>query len=201
MYLTRRQRDVYHYIRRFIKKNGFSPTLEEICSGLGVSSLATVFKHLKNLEEKGVITRKWNHGRSIEIQAPLDIPRMMELPLLGFVAKGKPIEPSGNRRTVGVPEDYLRGTENFVLKVKDDSMQGDLFRRGDCLIVERRSIARNGEMVVAITGEDRVIVGRYREEKGRVFLIPGAVDSKPDLLCSGNIRVRGIVVGVLRRYD
>ena len=200
MYLTKRQRDVYNYIHRFIKQNGYSPSLEEISIGIGVSSLATVHKHLKSLEEKGIISRKWNHSRSIEIKTTFDYPNTVEVPLLGVVAAGEPIEAIEDRRTISVPQEFLRGRETFVLRVQGDSMIEEHIRDGDYIVVERRNVAENGEVVVALIDGREATVKRFYRENGHIRLQPENPTMKPLILPAERVQVRGIVIGLMRKY-
>lgn len=201
MYLTKRQREIYNYLRRYIRKNGYAPTLEEIAEGIGVVSLATVHKHLKNMERKGVIQREWNRGRSIELVSNQVQLQTVELPVLGMVAAGSPIEAIEERQWIAVPQELIKGRETFVLRVKGNSMIDEQIRDGDYIIVERRSIAENGEMVVAlINGREATVKKFYREDDGRVRLQPANPHLKPFLLEEEQVEIKGVVVGLLRKY-
>ncbi len=201
MYLTKRQRDIYNAIRRFIKKHGYSPSLEEICSDVGLSSIATVHKHLKNLEHKGVISRKWNRGRSIEIKTMMDLPGTLDLPLLGEISAGKPIQAPEKARTITVPLDLLRGRETFVLQVRGDSLRDEYLCTRDYLIVERRNTPENGELVVAQLEDQGIMVQRFFPENDYVRLQSDNPHKHPLLVPENKILIRGVVVGVLRWYD
>jgi repressor LexA len=200
MYLTKRQRDIYNCIYRFIKKHGYSPSLEEICSQVGVSSLATIHKHLHNLEQKGVIRRKWNKGRSIEIISPILYPDSVELPLLGEISAGKPIEPTEHTRTIGIPQEIVRSEESFLLRVKGDSLKDEYLRNGDYIIIERRTIPEQGEMVVAFVEEIGTLVRRFYREAEKIRFESENPKKKPVFVSEEHLRIRGAVVGVLRRY-
>ncbi|MBN1902561.1 repressor LexA [Candidatus Sumerlaeota bacterium] len=201
MYLTKRQRDIYNCIYRFIKKNGYAPSLEEICSRVGVSSLATIHKHLKNLEQKGVISRKWNKGRSIEINAPVLYPDAVELPLLGEISAGKQIEPTEHTRTIGIPQEIVSSEESFLLRVKGDSLKDEYLRDGDYLIIERRAVPEPGEMVVAFVENQGTVVRRFfRGEDDNIRLESENPKKKPVFVPEESLRIRGVIIGVLRRY-
>ena len=201
MYLTKRQREIYNYIRRYIKKYGFSPTLEEIAGGVGIASLATVHKHLINMQNKGVIQREWNKGRSIELVGEQVLVQTVELPVLGMVAAGSPIEALEDRQWLVVPQEFLRSRETFVLRVKGSSMSDEQMRDGDYIIVERRSTAENGEMVVAlINGTDATVKKFFREPDGNIRLQPAHPDLAPLILREEEVEIRGVVVGLLRKY-
>ena len=151
MILTKKQREVYDYIQGFIENRGYSPSLEEIAQGLGLRSLATVHKHVANLIEKGMLKRAWNRGRSIEISPTQEVRvQAIDIPLLGRVAAGFPLEAVETRSSLSVPEDMLGARETFALEVRGDSMIDEQIRNGDFVIVERRDTAENGETVVAL---------------------------------------------------
>ncbi len=200
MYLTRKQREVYNYINGYIKRKGYAPSLEEIGMGLGLSSLATVHKHLKNLESKGVIERKWNKGRSIELKGGYDYPNSVELPLLGVVAAGKPIEAIEDNQTISVPQEFLKGKENFVLKVKGDSMIDEQIKDGDFVVIERRNIAKNGDTVVALIRSEETTIKKFYRENDRIKLEPANESMSPLYYEEKDVEVKGIVIALLRKY-
>jgi repressor LexA len=203
MALTKRQREILDFIESFIQNSGYSPSFEEIAQFFGYRSLATVHEHLSNLERKGYIRRNYNESRSVE---PLETARpkvaATGLPLLGLVAAGYPIEAIEDNETIAVPEDMLAGAApHFVLRVRGDSMIDDQIRDGDCVVVEARETAENGEMVIALVGGDTATVKRfYRESDGRVRLQPSNENHAPQYYREDAVRVRGVVVGVIRKY-
>src|SRR5512132_365365 len=157
-YLTERQRDILQFIRDFQKQRGVAPTHREICDHFGFSSYGTVYKHLSLLEKKGLIRRDWNQKRGVELveQAESREPAagMRELPLFGYIAAGRPIDVDISDDTISVPEHLTARGENYVLKVRGDSMIDDGIFDGDLVIISRREQAYNGEMVVAnVNGE------------------------------------------------
>src|SRR5262245_39730604 len=154
MALTRRQRDVLEVIRTFIARHGYSPSLEEIGRALGLSSVATVHKHVSHLVEKGLVRRVWNQNRSIDL---VHAPRAAAdggaaLPLLGTIAAGWPLEAVPSEEEVAVPADMVPGGGRpaYVLRVRGDSMIDEQIRDGDFVVVEERPQARDGETVVAL---------------------------------------------------
>jgi repressor LexA len=201
MHLTRRQKEILDFLTRHIEKRGYAPTIEEIGDHFGLSSLATVHKHLTNLQEKGLIKRAWNRSRALEL-VPSEIKvRAVELPLLGKVAAGTPIEAVEASETIFVPEDMVGRKETYVLQVKGDSMIDEQIRDGDFVIVENRKSARDGEMVIALLEGDRVTLKKlYREGGGRVRLQPANARMKPIYVDQDDLRVQGVVIGVLRKY-
>src|SRR5438034_3169430 len=129
--LTKRQREILDYLNEFIQQHGYAPSLEEIGRRFGLSSLATVHKHLTNLQEKGLIKREWNRSRALELVPSQVKIKAVELPLMGRVAAGTPIEAVQSTETIFVPEDMLGRRETYVLQVKGDSMIEEQIRDGD----------------------------------------------------------------------
>ncbi len=203
MALTKRQKEILDFVASFVDARGYSPSFEEIADFFGYRSLATVHEHLSNLEEKGYIRKNYNESRSIELLDPDGGLRALELPLLGRVAAGEPIEAVEDRETLSVPEDMVPGGrgEHYVLRVRGDSMIDEQIRDGDYVVVESRDDARNGEMVIAlIDGESATMKKYYREGDGRVRLQPANPELSPIRVDEERIRVRGVVVGVIRKY-
>jgi repressor LexA len=201
MYLTKRQRQILDYIESFIESYGYSPSFEEIASHFGYSSLATVHEHLSNLEIKGLIRRNYNRSRSLEVVRSEAAPVAAELPLLGTVAAGLPIEAIEEQETIAVPHDMLRAGQNYVLRVRGDSMIDEQIRDGDFIIVNSRQTAENGEMVVALVNGDSATVKKFFLEKdGRVRLQPANPTMLPFYYDAGDIEIQGIVVAVIRKY-
>ena len=202
MFLTRRQKQLLDYLDTYLGTNGYAPTLEEIGAHLELSSLATVHKHLTNLEQKGLIRRKWNFSRAIELVQRQKAAGAVELPLLGYVAAGRPIEALEVADSFVVPEAFIRRQNTFVLRVKGDSMIDDGIWDGDYLVVEERPAAENGETVIALlNGRAEATVKRfYRGEDGCVRLVPANPTMEPLVVPDADVTVRGVVVAVLRKY-
>ena len=201
MPLTKRQKQILDYIRSFIDDQGYAPSFEEIAEAFGYSSLATVHEHLTNLERKGYIRKSFNESRSIEL--PLDDREpAIPLPLLGTVAAGHPIEAIEVQETLSVPPDMVRpGADNFVLRVSGDSMIEEHIQDGDYIVVSAQTTAPNGEMVVALVGNESATVKKlYREPGNRVRLQPANETMKPIIEPADNVSVQGVVVGVIRKY-
>jgi repressor LexA len=202
MPLTRRQKQILDHIGEYISDQGYAPSFEEIADAFGYSSLATVHEHLSNLERKGYIRKAYNESRSIELVQGDAVPGAVELPLLGEVAAGLPIEAIEHRETVLVPPDLLRKQgENYVLRVVGNSMIDEQIRDGDYIIVNSRPTAENGEMVVALVGGEAATVKKlYREPDGRIRLQPANPTMQPMYHDADEIQIQGIVVGVIRKY-
>ncbi len=198
--LTKRQREILDYLQEFIQQQGYAPSLEEIGRRFSLSSLATVHKHLTNLQEKGFIRRSWNRSRSVELLSARTGQRALELPLLGYVAAGLPIEAVATDETIAVPEDLARKRESYVLRVKGDSMIEEQIRDGDYVIVEDRKTADNGEMVIALVGGSDVTLKKYYREHDRVRLQPANPTMQPMIFEPGQVQIQGVVVGMMRKY-
>lgn len=202
MPLTKRQKEILDFLEGFLAENGYAPSFEEIARNFGYTSLATVHEHLENLKQKGYIRKSYNASRSLELVPSGSAAAAVELPLLGTVAAGYPIETIPDNETLAVPEDFLsRGGEHYVLRVKGDSMIDEQIRDGDYVIVNARKSANNGEMVVALVGGESATVKKfYREQGGRIRLQPANVTMPPMFYREHEVMVQGIVIGVIRRY-
>jgi repressor LexA len=198
--LTKRQREILDYLNEFIQQHGYAPSLEEIGRRFGLSSLATVHKHLTNLQEKGFIRRAWNRSRSVELIPTRTAGRTLELPLLGYVAAGAPIEAIATAETIAVPDNLVGKLDTYVLRVRGDSMIDEQIRDGDFVIVEDRRTAENGEMVIALVGGSDVTLKKFFRENGRVRLQPANPAMQPLVVDAGRVQIQGVVVGVMRKY-
>ncbi len=198
--LTKRQREILDYLTEFIDHNGYAPSLEEVGRRFSLSSLATVHKHLTNLQEKGFIKRAWNRSRSLEIVPTRGGARAIDLPLLGYVAAGAPIEAVVSAETVAVPEDLVGRTDTYALRVRGDSMIDEQIRDGDVVIVEDRKTADNGEMVIALLHGADVTLKKFYRDNGRVQLQPANEALKPLIVDASQVQIQGVVVAVMRRY-
>jgi repressor LexA len=197
--LTKRQKELYDFLEQYIAERGYAPTLEEIGEHFELSSLATVHKHLANLEEKGLIRRRWNFSRAIELTRNAKA-GAVALPLLGNVAAGKPIEALEGDDTFAVPEEFVRRNETFVLRVKGNSMIDDGIWDGDYVVVESRPTAENGETVVALVNGEATVKKFHREKGGRIRLMPANESMAPIIAREKEVEVRGVVVAVMRKY-
>jgi len=200
MTLTKRQKQLFDYIEGYIARHGFAPTLEEIGAHFRLSSLATVHKHLTNLERKGIITRQANLSRAIEVVQQQRRRRAVELPLLGRVAAGVPIEALENVDTIAVPEEFIRRQNTYVLRVVGNSMINDGIWDGDYIVVEERPVPNTGETVVAIINGEATVKRFYREKGGMIRLQPANDTLKPILAKAQDVTIRGVVVAVMRKY-
>jgi repressor LexA len=198
--LTKRQRQILDYLGDFIQQQGYAPSLEEIGQRFNLSSLATVHKHLTNLQEKGFIRRAWNRSRSIEIVPTRTGTRAIELPLLGYVAAGMPIEAVLSEDTIFVPEILAGKRDSYVLRVRGNSMIDEQICDGDFVIVEDRHTAADGETVVALVGGSEVTLKKLYREHDRIRLQPANPTMQPIYVASDRVQVQGVVIGIMRKY-
>lgn len=202
MPLTKRQREILTFLEGYAAEYGYAPSFEEIAEKFGYNSLATVHEHLSNLERKGYIRRSYNESRSIEILPSEAFAKAVELPMLGLVAAGAPIEAVSHHETLAVPQELVRrGGGHYVLKVRGMSMIDESIRDGDFVVVNERKAADNGEMVIALLQGNSATVKRlYRERDGRVRLQPANETMAPIWVHENDIAIQGVVVGVIRKY-
>jgi repressor LexA len=206
MAITRRQRELYDFISDFVQKNGYSPSFDEIREGMGLNSLATVHKHVTNLEKKGLLTRDYNRSRSIDLLPPkgrlkqaMSVNTTMVLPLLGRIAAGQPIEAVENPETISLA-DFVRSKEVFVLEVRGDSMQDEHIVSGDYVLVEKARTAHNGDIVVALVEGTDATLKRFYREGDNIRLQPSNANMQPIIVPATDVNVQGRVIGVLRKY-
>ncbi|MBI4421482.1 MAG: transcriptional repressor LexA [Gemmatimonadetes bacterium] len=202
MPLTRRQKHILDYLADSIQRNGYAPSFEEIAEHFSFSSLATVHEHLTNLERKGYIRRAHNESRSIEIVPPRGQAGATDLPLLGAVAAGEPIEAIASGETIAVPNDLIpRRGASYVLRVRGQSMIDEQIDDGDYVVVHGRNSADNGEMVIALVNGTSATVKRfYREPGGWIRLQPANDQVRPIRAHENDVLIQGVVVGVIRKY-
>ncbi len=200
MALTKRQKEILDFLKAFIDENGYSPSFEEICKAFGYTSLATVHEHVTNLARKGYIRKAERGRRSIEV--PPETEPSVPLPLLGTVAAGQPIEAVRDSETLAIPGEMIRkGSEHYVLRVSGESMIDEQIRDGDHIVVSARETAGDGEMVVALVRDEAATVKKlYRETGNRVRLQPANRDMEPIIEDAGDVRIQGVVVGLVRTY-
>jgi repressor LexA len=198
--LTRRQRQVYDTIRGFISRKGYSPSLEEIGAALGLSSVATVHRHVARLIEKGLLRKDANRSRSVEM-VEAEAPAAVSLPLLGIVAAGAPIEVFEDPETIAVPRDLVgRRRGSFVLRVRGDSMIDEQIRDGDYVVIESRPEAKDGEVVVAVVRGAETTLKKLQRKGDRVRLVPANAAMSPLDLPASEVEIRGVVRGLVRMY-
>jgi repressor LexA len=206
MAITRRQRQIYDFISEFVQKNQYSPSYEEIKQGMGLSSLATVHKHVTNLEKKHLLTRDYNRSRSIDLLPPkgrlkqaMSVNTAMVLPLVGRIAAGQPIEAVQNPETISLA-DFVRSKEVFVLEVRGESMQDEAILDGDYVLAEKTKTAHNGDIVVALVDTTDATLKRFYREGDKIRLQPSNAAMQPIIVPAASVEIQGRVIGVLRKY-
>ena len=199
---TRRQKEILEALRSLSAERGRPPTLAEIAGRAGLASSSTVHKHLELLEERGLLKRRRRgRRRGVDLLPAAQSGSAVEVPLLGRIVAGRPIETIAEQRAVALPRDLARGRRTYVLQVKGDSMVEEQILDGDYVVVEERAVPRNGEVVVALVDGREATLKTYRRDRGRVRLIPAHPSMKPIVVRPESLRVQGIVSGVLRRYE
>ena len=201
MALTKRQREIYDYICEFVDDRGYSPSLEEIGEHFGLASVATVHKHVHHLVDKGLLRKAWNRSRSLE-PVPEEGESAAEVPLLGTVAAGQPIEAiEDHSERIHIPSDMVRsGADTFALRVSGTSMIDDQICDGDIVVVESRQEARNGETVVALVRGQDATLKRFYRKGAQVKLVPANSEMQPIEVPAEDVLIRGIVRGLLRTF-
>ena len=200
MVLTPRQREIYEYISRFWETHGYAPTIAEIRAHFGLNSPATVHQLLSVLEREGLIRRIKHASRGIELVKAEASEAPCEIPLLGVVAAGQPIEAVLNHESVIIPPDMLGRRRTFALRVRGDSMIDEQIRDGDYLIVESRETAENGQTVVALVDGSDATVKRFYRESSQIRLEPANPAYQPIIKSAEQVHIQGIVIGVIRKY-
>jgi len=207
--LSKRQSEIYDFVLHYVDEHGYPPTVREIGEAVGLASPSTVHAHLANLERAGYLRRDPTKPRALEVtgrgRAPVPSAGRAEprvLPLVGEIAAGGPLLAEENvEEYLAVPEPLSRGGEEFLLRVKGESMVEAGILPGDYVVVHRQSTAQNGDVVVALAGDDEAAdeatVKRFFREDGRVRLQPE--NAALEALYPGHVKVLGKVVGVFRR--
>ena len=201
MKLTKRQKEILDFLSEFIEQNGYSPSMEEIAAHFHFASLNGVFKHLEALERRGHLHRDPNCARAIQLSSNTD-GGVRSIPLLGYVAAGKPIEAVSNPETLQITEYFLpRRNRHFVLQVKGESMIDAHIQDGDYVVVESRETAHAGDMVVALIDDENVTLKKYYPEGSQVRLQPANETLAPMFVDSERVKIQGVIVSVMRKYQ
>ncbi len=200
--LYKRQKEILEYIRDYIEKYSYSPTLSEIAEAMGVTSLATVHEHVQTLAKKGVLRRFEGAVRGIEIidEKVSNVLKGVELPILGYIAAGQPIMTfTDPNATVSVSSAMVSSKKRcYVLQVKGDSMIEDGILNDDYVIIEEQTEANDGDIVVALLDGSFATLKRYFKEPGRIRLEPANASMEP--IYATDVKIQGKCVGVIRRF-
>jgi repressor LexA len=205
MALTKRQKQVLDFIAGFLDENGYCPSFEEIARGLNLASLATVHKHISALETKSYLKRGFNQSRSLELtpkylqETRRARPAPIEIPLLGRIAAGAPVEAVEQKETLSFA-DFAGSGNTFALEVRGNSMIDDHICDGDMILLERDVEARDGDIVVALVAGSEATLKRIYREGDRVRLQPANAALKPIVVPARDVEIQGRLLAVLRRY-
>jgi repressor LexA len=200
VHLTKRQKEIFDFIRECIARDGYAPSLEEIGAEFGLSSVATVHKHVQNLVEKGLLRKAWNRSRSIELVGAEQGGASVQIPLLGAVAAGAPIQAIATAGGIDVPQAMVGSKPAFALVVQGDSMIDDHILDGDVVVLEARKAPRNGETVVALIRRDECTLKRFYLDGPEVRLVPANRRLAPMHFPAEDVEVQGVVIGLIRRF-
>jgi repressor LexA len=208
MALTKRQKQVLDFIAGFVDENGYCPSYDEIAKGLDLASLATVHKHISVLETKNYLKRGFNQSRSLELtprylqeqRRTKPVVRSLEIPLLGRIAAGSPVESIAQSEVLNFA-DFAGSGNNYALEVRGNSMIDDHICDGDLILLERVTQARDGEIVVALVGGSDTTLKRFYREPGDIIrLQPANTALKPILVPAAEVQIQGRLLAVLRKY-
>ena len=200
MAITRRQKEVLDFIRNFVERCGYSPSFEEIAHGLDLSSLATVHKHISNLEKKGLLQRAHNRSRSIDVLPERKKSTMLEIPMMGRIAAGRPVEAMEAQESLSL-NDLVDNKPVFALEVRGESMRDDHIMHGDYVLVEKAQTARQGEIVVALVDGSETTLKRYYLEGNVVRLQPANNEMDPIYVPAGRVAIQGRVLAIVRKFS
>lgn len=210
--LTKRKKQILDYLQEFQVHQGYFPTLEEIADKFKLKSQATVHQHLSELENMGLLKRTYNKARDMQITTPAATLRKelsqenyvvgatLELPIVGLITAGIPIEAIEDRtETMTVPKHLIRNENAYVLKVKGDSMIESLIADGDYVVVQKQDYAKDGDIVVALLEDGSATLKEYHREKNYVRLQPRNKNYKP--IKVRNVIIQGTVQGIIRKFS
>lgn len=200
--LTRRQLEILEFVGEFGQSHGFAPSLEALCEGLGLRSRGSMHKHVQALVSAGLVEPMDGRKRGVHLTSAgaAELEDADSLPLVGTIAAGRPIEALEHPERIGVPPQLRTNGECFVLRVRGDSMIEDGIHDGDWVVIERRSHARNGEVVVALIDRSEATLKRIEQHPDRVVLHPANSTMAPIIYAPHRVEIQGVVVGQMRRY-
>lgn len=205
--LYRKERDVLEYLAQFQKQYGYSPTLSEIAKATNHKSNSTIHSIIRSLVEKGYVQKVDGNTRVLKIidqkaaDGLIGQPPSMELPLMGFIAAGKPLEPHTDpNATFQVSASMISGKKTaYVLQIKGDSMIEDGILDGDYAVIEKTEVASNGDIVVALVDDNLATLKKYYKEGDKVVLKPANSSMEP--IYPNTLKIQGLCVGVVRKFQ
>ncbi len=210
--LYRRERELLSYIMQFQEQHGYSPTLREMADAMGRNSVSTIHALIRSMVDKGYIQKVEGNNRTLKIlkrenigilmgATPKVIGPTITLPLMGYIAAGKPLEPyTDPEATFPVASGMLTGKRtSYVLQVKGSSMIEDGILDGDFVVIEKTETAKNGDIVVALVDESLATLKRFYKEDGKVVLKPANSTMEP--IYPDHVQIQGVVVSLVRRFN
>lgn len=198
--LTPRQREILEYIRHFLLERGYAPSIPEIGRAFSLTSTATIHKHLRALEERGAIRRARGRQRFLELAGEISRPRTVKLCVTGTVAAGESIGAVEPPEIFEVPEYLVPKASCFLLRVRGEALRDEQLRDGDLVVIEERAVPEDGETVLALVKGMQAMLRRYQRQGTRVTLQPADPAAEPLRVPAREVKIRGIVRGLLRRY-
>ena len=197
--ITRRQQEIYDFLVENLDDFTHPPTLDELCIALGLSSKGSLHKQIQALIDAGLVEPMNNLRRGIRLTENPDLDDNI-LPMFGYIAAGQPIEAIDQQETIQVPESLRTNKPCYVLQIKGDSMIDEGIFDGDYIVVEERSQARNGEIVVALIDKSEATLKRIEQKQGRLTLHPANADYESQHYSPEQVDIQGVLVGQMRRY-
>lgn len=197
--LTKTQCRTLEFIKKFCDKHDYSPTTAEIADGIGISSRGVVYRYLKALSDAGEIELVPGKHRNIQLLSKANNDNLFEIPLLGSIAAGQPIEAINSQESISVT-DIFSGPHRYALRVKGDSMIEEGIFDGDTVVCEHAQTARNGQIIVALIDQNEATLKRirYENDKQTITLLPANASYKPMHYPADRVKVQGIYIGLIR---
>src|SRR3989338_7872095 len=197
--LTNKQKQIYDYIKKYIRKNGLSPTFDEIKKHLRLKALSTISEHIDELIEKGFISKTGYGARSIELVDNKKID-LVQIPLLGAIAAGQPIEAIREKESIAVPQNKIpRSGKFYALRVLGNSMTEENINDGDVVLIKEQATAENGQKVVALIDNYEATLKKFYKERGHIRLQPANKTLNPIIIENGrDLSIQGVVINVIK---
>jgi len=197
--LTKKQSEILRFVSEYVKEYDYAPSYREIGDNFNISSPATIHQHVQTLKSKGFLNVDSQKARSIELTDKIiKMGRSIELPLVGMITAGQPIEAIEENETMAVPENLVRDENSYILKVKGESMIEEGILDGDFVIIERNNYPKNGDVVVALLNNAYVTLKKFYREAKRIRLQPANSAMKP-IFCK-DVAIRGVVRAIIRKF-
>jgi SOS regulatory protein LexA len=197
--LTKRQKQVLDFIKKYIGKYDYAPSLEEIKKHIRLSSVSTAHYHVQALQSMGYLQKEENQPRALDVFSKQ---KLVHIPLLGVIAAGQPIEAIEQKENIAVPQAKLKSGNNyFALRVNGKSMKDENIDNGDIVIVKQQQTAENGQKVVALINNNEVILKKIYREKDKIRLEPANPEFKSVLIEPDNLKVQGVVTDIIKSYS